>query len=91
MGANPIPTTIEDLEEETMFELTGKYAESCKVFASQVEESAMGQLERMINHPAFEGAKVRIMPDVHASAGSVIGFTSTMTDKIIPNRISSLP
>lgn len=70
-----------------MFELTGKYAESCKVFASQVEESAMGQLEWMINHPAFEGAKVRIMPDVHAGTGSVIGFTSTLTDKIIPNII----
>ncbi len=40
------------------------------------------------NHPAFEGSRVRIMPDVHAGAGCVIGFTAELkTDKVIPNLI----
>ena len=33
----------------------------------------------------FSGCKVRIMPDVHAGAGCVIGFTGDLGDKVIPN------
>ena len=34
---------------------------------------------------AFYGCTIRIMPDVHAGAGCVIGFTGNMGDKVIPN------
>lgn len=64
--------------------LTGKYA-SCEVMIDSVEPTALTQIYGFLNCPAFEGAKIRIMPDVHAGAGAVIGFTSTLTDKVIPN------
>jgi RNA-splicing ligase RtcB len=53
----------------------------------EIEPEALQQIYNFLNCPAFEGAKIRIMPDVHAGAGAVIGFTSTLTDKIIPNVI----
>ena len=34
-----------------------------------------------------EGAKIRIMPDVHAGAGCTIGTTMTIVDKAIPNLV----
>lgn len=34
---------------------------------------------------AFKDCKVRIMPDVHAGKGCVIGFTADLGDKVIPN------
>ena len=30
---------------------------------------------------------MRIMPDVHAGAGSTIGTTMTITDKVVPNLV----
>ena len=33
------------------------------------------------------GAHIRIMPDVHAGAGCVIGFTAKLTEYIVPNLI----
>ena len=39
----------------------------------------------LIKQPAFANCKVRIMPDVHAGAGCVIGFTADLGDKVIPN------
>jgi len=69
-----------------MLEYTGKYA-SCKVMIDDIEETAVQQIYSFLNCPAFEGAQIRIMPDVHAGAGAVVGFTSTLTDKLIPNVI----
>lgn len=64
----------------------GKYAE-CLVFTDEIEELAVTQIYGFLNHPAFENTKIRIMPDIHTGAGAVIGFTSTLSDKIIPNVI----
>jgi RNA-splicing ligase RtcB len=69
-----------------MLEYTGKYA-SCKVFVDTIEESALTQIFDFLNCPAAEGMTLRFMPDIHAGAGCVIGFTGTLTDKIIPNLI----
>lgn len=69
-----------------MLPIKGEYAE-CKVFNDDVEEEAVKQIYGFLNHPAFEGLQIRIMPDVHAGAGAVIGFTSTLGDKVIPNVI----
>ena len=69
-----------------MKEYTGKYA-SCKVFADTIEETAEEQIKEFLDCPAFEGAQIRIMPDVHAGAGAVIGFTAPVGDKVIPNVI----
>lgn len=55
------------------------------VFASDVEQEALNQIHRFLDHPAFAGGRIRIMPDVHAGAGAVIGFTAQLGDKVIPN------
>lgn len=43
------------------------------------------QIETFVNHPAFEGPNIAIMPDTHAGMGAVIGFTMRMNDYVIPN------
>ena len=56
-----------------------------KIFTDNIETSAVEQIERLLTIPAFSGCKIRIMPDVHAGAGCVIGFTGNLGDKVIPN------
>lgn len=69
-----------------MFELQGKYG-SAKVFAEIAEETALAQIITLCNQPVSAGAKIRIMPDVHAGVGCTIGTTMTITDKAIPNLV----
>ncbi|MBQ8674256.1 MAG: RtcB family protein [Bacteroides sp.] len=56
-----------------------------KIFTGNVEESAIEQIQRLMSIDVFSGCKVRIMPDVHAGAGCVIGFTGDLGDRVIPN------
>lgn len=56
-----------------------------KIFTENVEPEALIQIYTLIKQPAFSDCKVRIMPDVHAGAGCVIGFTANLGDKVIPN------
>ena len=56
-----------------------------KIFSETVEPQALNQVYTLMKQPAFQGCKVRIMPDVHAGVGCVIGFTADLGDKIIPN------
>lgn len=56
-----------------------------KIFTDNIEPEALNQIYTLINQPAFKDCKVRIMPDVHAGAGCVIGFTADLGDKVIPN------
>lgn len=56
-----------------------------KIFTSNVEQEAIDQINTLLDQPAFENCKVRIMPDVHAGAGCVIGFTANLGEKVIPN------
>lgn len=56
-----------------------------KIFTSNVEEEALNQINTLISQPAFKNCKIRIMPDVHAGKGCVIGFTADLGDKVIPN------
>jgi RNA-splicing ligase RtcB len=58
-----------------------------KVFCENLEATALQQIYGFLQHEAFSGQKIRIMPDAHAGAGAVIGFTSTLSDKVIPNVI----
>ena len=57
----------------------------CKIFAEHIDEKALSQINSLIAQPAFSKCKVRIMPDVHAGAECVIGFTADLGDKVIPN------
>lgn len=56
-----------------------------KIFTENIEQEAVNQINTLLEQPAFSNCKVRIMPDVHAGAGCVIGFTANLGDKVIPN------
>lgn len=56
-----------------------------KIFTDNIEPDAVDQIYTLVKQPAFKDCKVRIMPDVHAGKGCVIGFTADLGDKVIPN------
>lgn len=56
-----------------------------KIFTDNVESTALDQIYTLAKNPAFSECKVRIMPDVHAGKGCVIGFTADLGEKVIPN------
>lgn len=56
-----------------------------KIFTDNIEDKAKEQIDLLLAQPAFSDCKVRIMPDVHAGAGCVIGFTADLGKKVIPN------
>ena len=56
-----------------------------KIFTENIEQKALSQIYNLIKQPAFSECKVRIMPDVHAGTGCVIGFTADLGEKVIPN------
>lgn len=56
-----------------------------KIFTDNIEPKALEQVYTLTKQDAFANCKVRIMPDVHAGAGCVIGFTANLGDKVIPN------
>lgn len=56
-----------------------------KIFTDNIEKEAIDQINTLLEQPAFADCKIRIMPDVHAGAGCVIGFTADLGDKVIPN------
>lgn len=72
-----------------MIEIKGKY-NSAKVLVddySKLEEACYKQILNLLNQKFSEDSNIAIMPDTHAGAGCVIGFTQTITDKIVPNLV----
>lgn len=67
-----------------MLEIKGKI-NTAVCYATVVEEEAVEQIRRMCDHDFTRGAKIRIMPDVHAGKGCTIGTTMTIVDKVVPN------
>ena len=65
-------------------ELLGKYSKA-KVFTKNLEDGARDQIVELLDQDFIDGAKVRVMPDVHQGMGCVIGFTADMGDKVVPN------
>lgn len=56
-----------------------------KIYADNIEDSASEQIKELLSIDVFSNCKIRIMPDVHAGAGCVIGFTGDLGNKVIPN------
>lgn len=56
-----------------------------KIYTDNIESSAIEQIQQLLSIDVFSDKKIRIMPDVHAGAGCVIGFTGDLGDKVIPN------
>lgn len=67
-----------------MITIRGKY-NFAHVFIDEIDETTREQIESMMNHPAFANSQIRIMPDCHAGAGSVVGFTAKLNEYVIPN------
>lgn len=61
------------------------YKMNLKIYTDNIEPIALDQIQTLLNQEAFKDSKVRIMPDVHAEKGCVVGFTADLGDKVIPN------
>ena len=69
-----------------MIHLTGRHGEGI-IYNAEVDAGAVEQVQQLLDTPLAEGANLRVMPDVHAGAGSVIGTTMHITDKVCPNLV----
>lgn len=67
-------------------EIKGKAATAI-AYAKVIEDEAVEQIRRMCDYEFAEGAKIRIMPDVHWGKGCTIGTTMTVMDKVVPNLV----
>jgi len=55
------------------------------VMIDSIDSGTEKQIKTFLNHKAFEGTNIAIMPDCHAGKGAVIGFTMNIDKYIIPN------
>jgi tRNA-splicing ligase RtcB (3'-phosphate/5'-hydroxy nucleic acid ligase) len=69
---------------KNMQTINGKY-NSANVMIDEIDETTRSQIQGFVNNPSFAGPYIAIMPDCHAGAGSCIGFTMQMNDRIIPD------
>ena len=69
-----------------MIELNGTYA-TAKIFSDTADQSAIVQVQHLLEQEFVKGSKIRIMPDYHAGMGCTIGTTMTIKDKIVPNLV----
>lgn len=67
-------------------EIKGKY-NTAKVFTDIVDQASISQIIELCSQEFTSGKKIRMMPDIHAGMGCVIGTTMTITDKIVPNLV----
>lgn len=69
-----------------MKEVTGKYG-TAKIFTDLVDEKSIEQVKTLMDQEFVKDCKVRMMPDIHAGAGCVIGTTMEVHDKVCPNMV----
>ena len=67
-----------------MKQITGRYATAI-VYTDIIEETATEQIRQLCDQSFVEGCSIRIMPDVHAGTGCVIGFTADLGQRVIPS------
>ena len=56
-----------------------------KIFTDNIVENSIKQINLLLEQEVFKNSKIRIMPDVHAGKGCVIGFTGNLGEKVIPS------
>jgi RNA-splicing ligase RtcB len=66
--------------------ITGTY-NTAVVFNDQLDNESRSQIQEFCNQELFRDANIRIMPDVHAGKGCVIGYTATLGRRVVPNLI----
>lgn len=64
----------------------GKYNKAT-VHSVVAQETALVQIEEMLNQEFMKDTEVHIMPDYHAGKGCVIGTTIRLKDKVVPNLV----
>ena len=69
-----------------MIEIKGKY-NTAKVFTDKIDEASAGQIVQLCCQEFTEGTTIRMMPDVHAGKGCVVGTTMTVKGRIVPNLV----
>ena len=62
----------------------GKYA-SALVYSDSVEDYALAQIKLLSDDMSFKGSRIRVMPDVHPGKVGPVGFTATVTERILPS------
>ena len=70
-----------------MIELKGKYNKDCYIFIDEIEQEAISLIQNILDQHVSENVPVRIMPDVHAGKGIVIGFTMPLTSMLNPSYV----
>jgi RNA-splicing ligase RtcB len=72
-------------KNETKFE--GKYTEAVVFLAEEeIEDGLDEQIQSIVDHPAFRNP-VRIMSDAHIGSATVIGFTTPVSNRVVPKAI----
>jgi len=69
-----------------MVEIQGKFNRAV-CYCDELEGIAAAQIQAVCDQPEFAGAKIIIMPDVHAGMACTIGTTMTITNKIVPGMV----
>ena len=74
-------------EKRNVLALRGKWCKDCIILTEDVEQEAIDMVGALLGNPLFRDAKIRVMPDVHAGKGIVIGFTCPVTSFINPSHV----
>jgi len=67
--------------------LKSKTGREVKIFTDNIEETALEQINDLINNDVYANNKIRIMSDVHAGKGCTIGTTMVLNGKVTPNLV----
>ena len=78
---------MSEIQKRTVLALRGKYCKDCIIYTEDVDEKAVEIVGNLLGNPLFKDAKIRVMPDVHAGIGTVIGFTCPVTNFINPSHV----
>jgi tRNA-splicing ligase RtcB (3'-phosphate/5'-hydroxy nucleic acid ligase) len=73
-----------ETEKRNVLALRGKYCKDCIIFTEDVDEKAVEIVGALLGNPLFRDTKIRVMPDVHAGIGTVIGFTCPVQYRMLP-------
>lgn len=70
-----------------MFTIKAKYNTALVMLDDEtmLDGETTSQIYSFLNHPAFAGTHIAIMPDCHSGKGAVVGFTMKLNNYLIPN------
>lgn len=69
-----------------MTELKGK-RNTAIIYTDKIDKEAKTQIATLLRDPAYADSKIRIMPDVHSSRGTVVGTAMTVSKRLSPSLI----